>query len=84
VTDARLEELFRAFERRLAAIERRHADEDAAREAAADRERRQQLRDEIAARRQRHWLELTDVEQAARWGREVDRAVKGYRRRQAG
>jgi hypothetical protein len=81
VTDARLEELFRAFERRLAAIERRHADEDAAREAAAERERRQALRDEIAARRQRHWLELSDVDQVARWGREVDRTVNRFRRR---
>ena len=81
MTDARLEELFRAFERRLAAIERRHADEDAAREAAAERERRQALRDEIAARRQRHWLELSDVDQVARWGREVDRSVNRYRRR---
>jgi hypothetical protein len=82
VTNAQLERALLALTERVAAIEKRHADEDAEREAAAERRRRQQLRDELAAHRARP-LELVDVEQAARSARQVDRAVDRFRKKPA-
>jgi hypothetical protein len=79
VTDAEIEQTFAAILEQLAAIHSRHADEDAALEAADEAERRQALRDEITAHRRRHPLELVDVDQTARWQGEVSRAVTRFR-----
>jgi hypothetical protein len=83
VTAAQLEQALRALEQRLAAVEQWIADENAERDAVTEARRKQQLRDEVAARRERHWLELADVAQTLRWEREVNRAVSGYRRGRA-
>jgi hypothetical protein len=84
VTTAQLEKALLALSRRLAAVEQQLADLDADRRAAAERERRQQLRDELAARRHPLDLRGADPDQRLGWGRQVDRAVDGYRGRQAG
>jgi hypothetical protein len=84
VTNAELEGLVRALAERLAAVERELAEARAEREVAAERERRQELRDELAARRHPLDLRNADRDEMLDWRREVDRSVSGHRKRRAG
>jgi hypothetical protein len=84
MTNAELESALRAVTRRLAAVEQELAEAKAEREAAVERQRRQDLRDELAARRHPLDLRNADLGQLLDWRLQVDRATNGHRRRRTG